>query len=80
MASPANPPPQLMKLGQAEALGIFNHHYCGIGHVDADFHYSCRNQHLDFPGSKTLHNLIFLFSLHLSVKIFHSNGFRQLLT
>ncbi len=35
MFSPAHPAPELMKLCQAEALRVFHHHHCGIGHIDA---------------------------------------------
>ena len=37
---------QLVQLGQAEALGVLDHHHGGVRHVDADFDHGGRNQNI----------------------------------
>ena len=37
---------QLVELGQAEALGVLDHHQRRVGHVDADLDHGGRHQHL----------------------------------
>ena len=39
---------QLMQLGQAEALGIFNHHNRCVRNVDPHFNDCGGNQHINF--------------------------------
>ena len=41
--APADPPAQLVELGQAETFGAFDQHDAGVRHVDADFDDCCRN-------------------------------------
>ena len=66
-----------MELGQAETLGIFDHHNRGVGHVDSHLHHGGGDQNLDLVFKKTLHDLIFFLRLHLAVEIFHLNKGRK---
>ena len=58
---------QLMQLRQPEALGIFDYHYRGVGHVDAHFDYRGGYQNACLAGGKALHLLVFVGGLHLAV-------------
>ena len=39
-----HPSPQLVQLRKSEALGIFHHHYHGIGDVHPDLHHGGGHQ------------------------------------
>ena len=39
-------PAQLVQLRQPHALGVFNHHQAGVGHVHAHFYHGGRHQHV----------------------------------
>ena len=56
-----------MQLRQTETFSALNHHYGGIGDVDADLDHCCGNQQACFASLKTPHGLIFIGSGHLSV-------------
>ena len=47
---------QLVQLRKAEALGVFDHHQAGIGHIDADFDHGGRHQYMDFVVDESGHH------------------------
>lgn len=52
-----DPPAQLVQLGDAEAIGVHDHHERGIGDVDADLDHGGADQQIDLPGGEGLHGL-----------------------
>ena len=56
-----------MKLGEAEALGVFDEHERGIRHVDADFDDGGGDEHVDLVRGKGAHDGILFLRLHLAV-------------
>ena len=70
-----------MKLGEAEAFRVLNHHDGGVGDIDADFNHGGGNQHLDFTGRKPSHQgLLFLggeAAVHEPDGIFGENPFLE---
>ncbi len=58
---------QLVQLRQAEALGVFDDHQAGIGHIDADFDHRGRHQHVDFVGDEGRHHRGFFAGLEPAV-------------
>ena len=56
--APADPPPQLVQLGQAEAVGVLDKQDRRVGDVDADLDHARREQCLQFPRKKTGHGLL----------------------
>ena len=71
MTPPSHPAAELVELGQAEALGIFNEHDGRIRHIHADFHDSGGYEHIRVPAEEFFHHIIFLLGFHLPVE--HSN-------
>ena len=67
-----------MELRKAEPFGILDHHHRSVRHVDPNLDDCGGDKHLDLPGGKFFHDLIFLFSLHLPVKVLHPDP-RQIL-
>ena len=57
----------LVELGQAEAFGAVDEYDRRIGDVDADFDDARRDQELDIPFLKGLHDGFFLFAGHTAV-------------
>ena len=57
-----------MELAQPEALGVFDKHYHGVRHVDADLDDRSRDQQLYLPGGKTPHDAVLFRRLHTAVK------------
>ncbi|MFO0873768.1 MAG: hypothetical protein U0575_07315 [Phycisphaerales bacterium] len=47
---------KLMKLGEAEALGVLDHHHRCIGHVDADLDHDRRDERIDLAGAEAIHD------------------------
>ena len=66
LAAP-DPPAQLVKLGEAEAIGMLDDHQSGIGDVDADLDHRGRDQHGDAPGGEGGHHRVLLRPLHAAV-------------
>ncbi len=62
-----DPAAQLMELGEAEALGVLDHHDRGVGHVDADLDDGGGDQHLDLAGEEAGHDRVALRRLHAAV-------------
>jgi hypothetical protein len=49
-AAPAHPTAELMKLGQAHALRVLDHHQRGVGHVHTHLDHRGGDQQVDAPG------------------------------
>ena len=56
-----------MQLRQPHALGVFNHHQAGVGHVHADFYHGGRHQHVQAACHKLRHDFGFFGGLHAPV-------------
>ena len=48
----ADPAPQLVQLGQAEALGVLDHHDRGVRDVDAHLDHRGGDEDLDLPAGE----------------------------
>src|SRR5690349_11694141 len=59
---------QLMKLREAEALGVLYHHQGRVGHIDADFDHRGGDQHADLAADEALHGRRFFIRLHPAVQ------------
>ena len=70
----AHPSPELMKLGQAEAVGIFNNEGVGVGNVQAGFDDGGANQHLNFTLGHGLHHVPQGILTHLTVSNRHAQA------
>ena len=66
-AATTNPPPQLMQLGQAQALRVFNDHQARIWHIDADFDDGGCDEKIQLMIFKGSHDVCFFSGLHASV-------------
>ena len=64
MFTPTNPPAELMKLCQPEAVRALNEHNGRIGHVYANFNDGCRDQDIELPLGEQRHGGIFLLARH----------------
>src|SRR6266542_5479278 len=64
----ADPPAELVKLREAEDFRIFNHHECGLGNVDADFHDGRRDEDPDPAGREIRQGARTLFRRHAAVQ------------
>ena len=58
---------QLVELGEAKALGVFDEHERGVRHVDADLDDGGGNENIDLMRSKGAHDGILLLRFHLAV-------------
>ncbi len=58
---------QLVQLCQAEAVRVFNHHYCGVGDINTNFNNCCRNKNVELAFAKAIHNLVFLLRFEFAV-------------
>lgn len=68
MDTAAHAATQLMQLGQAKSLGMFNNHKGGVWNVHADFNNGGGNQHINFTGTELLHDIPPRRSVHTSVQ------------
>ena len=66
--APAHPAPQLVELGDAEAVGVHDHHHGGVGDVDADLDDGGGHQHVDLAGPEGGHHRLLLLGRHLAVE------------
>src|SRR5258708_696909 len=64
----ANASAKLMQLRQAEALGMLDDHYGGVGNIDADFDYGGGDEDLDFIFVEALHDIVFFFAGETAVQ------------
>ncbi len=58
--APSDPASQLVQLGEAEPLGLLDHHDRGVGHVDADLDHGRRHQHRKPPFGEIGHHRVLL--------------------
>src|ERR1700722_18666728 len=70
-AATADAPAQLMKLRQAKALGMLDHHHGRVGHIHAHFDHGGRDQNLQFAALKHAHDLFFQFSVEAAMQKSH---------
>ena len=63
----ANAAAQLVELGEAEALGVFNQHERGVRHVDADLDDGSGDEHVDLMRGEGAHDGVLILRLHLAV-------------
>jgi len=59
---------ELVELGKAETLGMFDNHYGGVGDVDADFYDGGCDQNLQFVFAEALHDIVFFFAGEASMQ------------
>ena len=67
----SHPPAQLVQGAQTVALGVFDHHHAGIGHVHAHLDDGGGHQCVQPPGLEILHDGGFLLGLQLAVHQAH---------
>ena len=65
---PADAPAQLMELGQAEPLRMFDDHDGRLGNVDADLDHGGRHEHRYLAGGEPVHPRVLLGALHAAVQ------------
>ena len=63
----ADPAAQLVQLGEAEALGLLDHHHRRLGHVDPDLDHRGGDQQADRPGSEPGHHPVLCGRRHAAV-------------
>ena len=56
-----------MQLREAEAVGVFNHHHRGVGHIHPHLYHRGRYEDLQFAALEGLHHGIFVRRLHAPV-------------
>ena len=57
-----------MELGEAEAVGMLDHHDGRVRNVDADFNHRGRDQHVDFAFLEFPHDMFFFFGIEPSMQ------------
>ena len=67
MPAAADAAAQLVELGEAEALGVFNQHERGVRHVDADLDDGGGDEHVDLMRGESAHDGVLFLRLHLAV-------------
>ena len=81
MLSPSDPAPQLVHLGQAEPLGVFQDHDARVRHVHADLDHGGRDENPDGPRGEAAHDGILLRRRHSPVDeadlVLREHGLRQ---
>lgn len=65
--SPADAAADLVELGQAKTVGVFDHHDGGVGDVDADFDDGGGEEGIDPAGTEFVHHLFFFVGGELAV-------------
>ena len=63
---------QLVQLRQTEALGMFDHHDRGIGHVNADFDDGSCYEHVDFAALKAAHDDFLIVGIEAAMEQTHA--------
>ncbi|MNS21388.1 hypothetical protein D3C72_531490 [compost metagenome] len=71
MLPPANPAAKLMKLGQAEPVGVHNNHQRGVRHVYADLDHGRRDEELHLVRIELAHHFFLLGRRHPAVQQTH---------
>ena len=59
---------ELMELGEAEALGVFDYHDGGVGDVDADFDDGGGDEDVEFAAFEAGHGDFFVVGGHAAVE------------
>ena len=67
MGAPPHPPTELVELGEAEAVGVLDHHERGIRHVHPHLDHRGRDQGLHLTRGEALHHLALLLRLEPSI-------------
>src|SRR3989339_869748 len=67
-AAAPNSSPELVKRRQAEAFGVLNNHYRGVGDIYADFNDGRGNKYVYFHVAEKQHYLFFFGRAHLPVQ------------
>ncbi len=62
-----DPPAQLVQLGEAEPLGVLDHHDARLRHVDADLDHRGRDQDLRRALGEGRHGGVLFAALHLAM-------------
>ena len=60
MLAPPDPAAQLVELGDAEAVGVEDHHDRGVRDVDADLDHRRRDEHVELAGAESGHRRLLL--------------------
>ena len=71
MAAASDPATQLVQLGDAEPVGITDHHHRGVGHVDTDLDHGGGDQHVGLAGGEPAHHGVLLLGRELAVQQLH---------
>ena len=66
--APADPAAQLVELGDAEAIGVEDHHHRGVRDVDADLDHRRGDEHVELAGAEATHHVVLLAGLHPPVE------------
>ena len=66
--APPHPAPELVKLRQAETMGILDHHDCGVPHVDPDLDDGRGYEDRQLSTDKPLHGGLSFLGRKLAVK------------
>ena len=67
LGTASDPPPELVKLGQAEAVGVFDDHDGGVGHIDPDLDHGGGDQQGNAAVGEIGHDGLALGTRHLAV-------------
>ena len=67
-----------MQLGKAEALGVFDDHDAGVGHVDAHFHHGGGDEYVRFAPAEGFEARVLFRRLHATVDERHAGLGQQL--
>ena len=71
MRTAADPAAQLMQLGDAEPVGVADHHHRRVRHVHADLDHRGGHQHVGLPGHEPGHHRVLLLGRQLAVQHLH---------
>ena len=80
MAIAADAAPQLMQLGQAEALGVLDDHDARVRHVHPHLDDRRRHKNVNLAGGERLHHALFAVRLHAAVQQADAVGGEDLLS
>ena len=64
----ADPPAELVELGEPVALGALDQHHGRVGDVDPDLDHGRRDEHVGLAGGERLHRRRLLARRHLAVE------------
>ncbi len=58
---------KLVELGEAETLGMLDHHHRRIGHIDADLDHGRGDEEIDGARSEALHDAVLVHAFHAAM-------------